>query len=127
MDGQRSDDSAERFSTYLGELANVIGHAARVGPLRDYCSGLLLPRERKSVEPIAAATAPEQTSAQEAPPLRPVTNGANLSKSHRFEFPYSVALACSPDPIKHAAVLETVKARPGNDGMRALWRSDGRP
>jgi SRSO17 transposase len=64
MDGQRSDDSAERFSTYLGELANVIGHAARVGPLRDYCSGLLLPCERKSVEPIAAATAPEQTSAQ---------------------------------------------------------------
>jgi SRSO17 transposase len=64
MDGQCSDDSAERFSTYLGELGNVIGHAARVGPLRDYCSGLLLPCERKSVEPIAAATAPEQTSAQ---------------------------------------------------------------
>ena len=64
MDGQRSDDSAERFSTYLGELADVIGHAARVGPLRDYCSGLLLPCERKSVEPIAAATAPGQTSAQ---------------------------------------------------------------
>ena len=64
VDGQRSDDSAERFSTYLGELANVIGPAARVGPLRDYCSGLLRPRERKSVEPIAAATAPEQTSAE---------------------------------------------------------------
>src|ERR1700693_1490044 len=64
MDGQRSDDSAERFSTYLGELADVIGHAARVGPLRDYCSGLLLPCERKSLEPIAAATAPGQTSAQ---------------------------------------------------------------
>jgi SRSO17 transposase len=63
MDEQRSDD-AERFSMYLGELANVIGHAARVGPLRDYCSGLLLPCERKSVEPIAAATAPGQTSAQ---------------------------------------------------------------
>src|ERR1700688_3727032 len=64
MDGQRSDDSAERISTYLGELANVIGHAPRVGPLREYCSGLRLPCEGKSVEPIAAATAPEQTSAQ---------------------------------------------------------------
>jgi SRSO17 transposase len=64
MDRQRSDDSAERFSAYLGELASVIGHAAREQPLRDYCSGLLLPCERKSVEPIAAATAPEQTSAQ---------------------------------------------------------------
>ena len=64
MDKRRSDDSAERFSAYLGELASVIGHAARVGPMRDYCSGLLLPCERKSVEPIAAATAPGQTSAQ---------------------------------------------------------------
>jgi hypothetical protein len=47
MDGQRSDDSAERFSTHLGERANVIGHAARVGPLRDYCSGLLLVRTQE--------------------------------------------------------------------------------
>ena len=42
----------------------MIGHAARVAPLRAYCSGLLLPCERKSVEPIAAATAPQATSAQ---------------------------------------------------------------
>lgn len=58
MDRQRSDASARRFSAYLDELASVIGHAARVGPMRDYCTGLLLPCERKSVEPIAAATAP---------------------------------------------------------------------
>ena len=38
-------------------LANVIGHAPLVGPMRDYCTGLLLPCERKSVEPMAAATA----------------------------------------------------------------------
>jgi len=63
MDSRRSDDSAERFSAYLGELASVIGHAARVGPLRDYCLGLLLPCERKSVEPIAAATAPQRQEA----------------------------------------------------------------
>ena len=64
MDRQRSDESAERFSAYLDELASVIGHAARVGPMRDYCTGLLLSCERKSVEPIAAATAPAGTSAQ---------------------------------------------------------------
>ena len=64
MDRQRSDKSTARFSTYLDELASVIGHAARVGPMRDYCTGLLLSCERKSVEPIAAATAPGQTSAQ---------------------------------------------------------------
>ena len=64
MDNQQSDASAKRFSAFLDELASVIGHAARVGPMRDYCTGLLLSCERKSVEPIAAATAPTQTSAQ---------------------------------------------------------------
>ena len=64
MDWRRSDDSAERFSAYLQELASVMGHAARVEPMRAYCSGLLLDCERKSVEPIAAATAPGGTSAQ---------------------------------------------------------------
>ena len=42
----------------------MIGHADRVGPLRDYCTGLLLPGERKSVEPMAAQTAPARTAAQ---------------------------------------------------------------
>ena len=32
-------------------LARVIGHANRVVPLHDYCTGLLLPGKRKSVEP----------------------------------------------------------------------------
>ena len=64
MDWRRSDDSAERFSAYLQEIAGVMGHAARVAPMRDYCSGLLLDCERKSVEPIAAATAPDATSAK---------------------------------------------------------------
>lgn len=50
MDRRRSDDSAERFSAYIDELASVLGHAARVGPMRDYCTGLLLPCARKSVE-----------------------------------------------------------------------------
>jgi SRSO17 transposase len=43
---------------------SVIGHADRAGPLRDYCVGLMLPCERKSVEPMAAVTAPERTAAQ---------------------------------------------------------------
>jgi SRSO17 transposase len=64
MDWRRSDDSAERFSAYLDEIAGVMGHAARVAPMRDYCSGLLLDCERKSAEPIAAATAPNATSAK---------------------------------------------------------------
>lgn len=58
------DDSERRFSAYIEELASVIGHADRVGPLHDYCTGLVLPGERKSVEPMAAATAPARASAQ---------------------------------------------------------------
>ncbi len=43
---------------------SVIGHADRARPLRDYCLGLMMPCERKSVEPMAAMTAPERTAAQ---------------------------------------------------------------
>jgi len=64
MDRRQSDASTGRFSTYLDGLTSVIGHAARVGPMRDYCTGLLLSCRRKSVEPIAAATAPAEASAQ---------------------------------------------------------------
>ena len=64
MDLHSTDNSEERFSTYVDGLASVIGHADRVRPLWDYCSGLLMPGERKSVEPMAAITAPARVSAQ---------------------------------------------------------------
>jgi len=57
-------DSDERFSRYVERLAEVIGHADRVNPLRDYCTGLMLPCDRTSVEPMAAVTAPGRTAAQ---------------------------------------------------------------
>jgi SRSO17 transposase len=62
--GQRADDSGSRFARYVERLVSVIGHADRAGPLRDYCVGLMLPCERKSVEPMAAVTAPDRTAAQ---------------------------------------------------------------
>ena len=62
--GRGAGSSEGRFSTYVEGLVSVIGHADRAKPLRDYCVGLLLPCERKSVEPMAAVTAPERTSAQ---------------------------------------------------------------
>jgi SRSO17 transposase len=57
-------DSGARFTAYVEGLASVVGHADRSGPLRDYCTGLMLPGERKSVEPMAARTAPARTAAQ---------------------------------------------------------------
>jgi SRSO17 transposase len=40
-------------------LAQAVGHADRELPLRNYCTGLLLDGERKSVEPMAARLAPD--------------------------------------------------------------------
>jgi SRSO17 transposase len=48
----------QRFAAYLDSLARAAGHADRAVPLRSYCTGLLLPGERKSIEPLAARLAP---------------------------------------------------------------------
>jgi SRSO17 transposase len=64
MDLTRTETSEARFARYVEGLANVVGHADRTGPLRAYCTGLMLPGERKSVEPMAAKTAPARTAAQ---------------------------------------------------------------
>src|SRR3954465_4889099 len=41
-----SEDRQERFGAYVEALTEVIGHADRAAPLRDYCLGLLLPGDR---------------------------------------------------------------------------------
>jgi SRSO17 transposase len=56
--------SETRFSAYMDGLVSVIGHWRRAKPLRDYCVGLVMPGERKSVEPMAALTAPSRVGAQ---------------------------------------------------------------
>jgi SRSO17 transposase len=48
----------QRFAAYIEGLAEAAGHADRNVPLKNYCTGLLLPGERKSVEPMAARLAP---------------------------------------------------------------------
>lgn len=53
-----SSKQQERLATYLNRIAQVAGHADRVVPLQSYAKGLLLPIERKSVEPMAARLAP---------------------------------------------------------------------
>jgi SRSO17 transposase len=64
MDLMQHEDSEARFAAYVEGLSSVIGRSNRAGPLRDYCTGLMLPGERKSVEPMAARTAPARTAAQ---------------------------------------------------------------
>ena len=48
----------KRLAAYLDGLAQAAGHADREEPLQAYCTGSLIPGERKSVEPMAAGWLP---------------------------------------------------------------------
>jgi SRSO17 transposase len=74
MDLRGCAESESRFTGYVEGLVEVIGHADRAGPLRDYCLGLLMPSARKSVEPLAAVTAPARVAAQHQSLLHFVAN-----------------------------------------------------
>jgi SRSO17 transposase len=58
-DGSRRSEARSAYVEALG----AVGHADRQKPMRDYCLGLLM-IERKSVEPMAAVTAPAQVAAK---------------------------------------------------------------
>ncbi|MBV8141135.1 MAG: hypothetical protein JOZ60_03725 [Verrucomicrobia bacterium] len=51
----------KRFTAYIDGLARAAGHADRATPLKTYCKGLLLPEGRKSVEPMAACLAADES------------------------------------------------------------------
>src|SRR5207253_4661677 len=53
----------ERFDDYVERLGDTLGHADRRGPLRAHATGLLLPGERESVEPMAARLDPGRVGA----------------------------------------------------------------
>jgi SRSO17 transposase len=54
----------ERFERYMELLSGGLGHADRHAGLRGYCTGLMLPIARKSVEPMAASVDSLHTSAR---------------------------------------------------------------
>src|SRR3954451_23955287 len=64
----RTDDEIA-FDAYLDALAPAMQHRSREQPLRDYCTGLLLPDGRKSVEPMAARLAPATARTPHKNPL----------------------------------------------------------
>ena len=59
-----TQSSELRFSEYVEALATVLRREDGAGPFKDYCTGLLMPGERKSVEPMAAIIAPARVSAK---------------------------------------------------------------
>ena len=57
-------DISKEFGRYLDHLARGLGHADRHAGLSGYCTGLMLPLSRKSVEPMAARVDPLHASAR---------------------------------------------------------------
>ncbi len=57
------DSSESRLAAYVEAITSVLGHADRVVPFQSYCAGLLLPGDRKSVEPMAARVQPARVQA----------------------------------------------------------------
>ena len=108
MDLSEDNASRLRFEAYIDELVGVIGHADRAVPLHDYCTGLLLPGERKSVEPMAALTAPARTAPKHQSLLHFVANApwsddAVLTKVRQMVLPKIEALG----PIEASIIDDT--------------------
>jgi SRSO17 transposase len=55
---------AARLAAYLDAIAGVLGHAGRAASAQAYCTGLLQPGERKSIEPMAARLDPTHVQAK---------------------------------------------------------------
>jgi len=69
-------DDERAFEDYLDSLSGALQHGSRERPFRDYCTGLLLPDGRKSVEPMAARLAPSTTRTTHKKLLNFVSDGA---------------------------------------------------
>ena len=92
MGGASSEGSEARFTGYVEALGAVLGHVDRPQPMHDYCLGLLMPIERKSVEPMAAVTAPAQVAAKHQSLLHfvgnaPWSDAAMLDKVRELVLP----------------------------------------
>src|SRR5215208_2062680 len=61
---RRARTGEERLAAYLDGITAVLGHASRAAAAQAYCTGLLLPGERKSIEPMAARMEPGRVQAK---------------------------------------------------------------
>src|SRR5213594_4559154 len=102
-----TDDARERrFHDLLERLALALGHADRRDPLRAYVTGLCLPGDRKSIEPMAARVDPRHVRARH-------------QSMHHF-----VANAAWDDVAVLRAARETVLAALERHGPLAVWVVD---
>jgi SRSO17 transposase len=97
---------AQRFRAYVARLTAALGHRDRHGPLRDYVTGLCLPGERKSIEPMAARVDPRHVPARH-------------QSMHHF-----IANASWDDGVVLRVARETVLAALERHGPVAAWVVD---
>jgi SRSO17 transposase len=76
QEAKQLHESELRFEVYLEAIVGSLGDMRRVEPVKSYCTGLLLPGERKSVEPMAARMEPERVSAKHQSLHNVVANAA---------------------------------------------------
>ena len=111
-------DDERAFESYLDSLSAALQHGSRERPFRDYCTGLLLPDGRKSVEPMAARLAPSSTRTTHKRLLNFVSDGAwsdeaVLAAMHRQILP---ALAAH-GAVRRWIVDETGMAKKGSHSV----------
>lgn len=83
----KAHSSESRLAAYVEAIASVLGHADRVVPFQSYCAGLLLPGDRKSVEPMAARVQPARV------------RGAGPAALPRFASPPPCRVPASPHAL----------------------------
>ncbi|GMV52208.1 MAG: hypothetical protein AMXMBFR67_37510 [Nitrospira sp.] len=116
--GLWEEESAKRFAVYAGGLASTIGNRIRARCLKEYCMGLLLPGERKSVEPMAAKLAPRDAAAEHQRLLHFV-NEADWSDEEVLEGTREEALPAIErhGPIEAAIVDDTSFPKKGRHSV----------
>jgi SRSO17 transposase len=115
-------ESEAAFDAYVEALIRVIGHADRPQPLKDYCLGLLMPVERKSVEPLAAVAAPSRVAAKHQSLLHFVGQAPWSDEGLMGQVRDWVSCPRSSDMARSAPGSSTTRGFPRRASTRWAWR-----
>jgi hypothetical protein len=117
----------ERFDRYLALLSKELDHVDRIEPLRDYLTGLLLPGNRKSIEPIAARIDPSHVCARHQSLHHFIAVAAWSDFEKRPRFGRLVKGRSRHKPVAHEAGHQSCCGVMGriNQSRYGNWRSNG--
>jgi SRSO17 transposase len=112
------ETAEERFEQYIELLTEVLGHADRAEPLHAYMTGLMLPGDRKSVEPMAARIDPRHVR-QKHQSMHHFVADAPWSDEAVLETARSYALPAMLDqgPIRASIVDDTGLPKKGRHSV----------